>query len=99
MASERPIVATRIEGYLELLEHAGTARLVDVEDPPALAREITLLLSAPELRRTLGARGAVFARGYDWSIIARRLESIYRGAMNRTASRGPSPGARHRAPP
>jgi phosphatidylinositol alpha-mannosyltransferase len=78
MAAERPIVATRIDGYAELLENAGTARLAGVDDPAALAHEVASLLSAPELRRTLGARGAVFARDYDWSMIARRLEAIYR---------------------
>src|ERR1019366_3396531 len=88
MASERPIVATRIEGYLELLKNAGTARLADVDDPAALAHEILLLLSAPELRRTLGARGAVFARDYDWSTIAQRLESIYRSARSGRSEQG-----------
>jgi phosphatidylinositol alpha-mannosyltransferase len=72
MAAERPIVATRIDGYLELLENAGTARLA----------EISLLLSDAELRRLLGARGPVFARQFDWSTIARRLESIYRRALS-----------------
>ena len=41
MAAERPIVATRIDGYAELLAQAGSARLVAVDDAAALAREIT----------------------------------------------------------
>jgi phosphatidylinositol alpha-mannosyltransferase len=77
MAAERPIVATRIEGYTDLLAEAGSARLVDVDDALALASEITILLDAPELRRTLGARGGMFVRDYDWTRIAGRLESIY----------------------
>jgi phosphatidylinositol alpha-mannosyltransferase len=77
MAAGRPIVATRIQGYAELLAGSGSARLVDVNDPAALAREITSLLAAPALRRTLGTSGAAFVRDYDWSAIARRLESIY----------------------
>jgi phosphatidylinositol alpha-mannosyltransferase len=77
MAAERPIVATRIEGYMELLSGSGSARLVDVDDSVALADEIALLLAAPELRRALGARGAAFVQDYDWATIARRLESIY----------------------
>ena len=86
MAAGRPIVATRIEGYAELLAGAGSARLVEADDPAALAREITLLLDAPELSRTLGARGAAFARGYDWSEVARRLESIYASACRMATS-------------
>ncbi len=77
MAAARPIVATRIEGYAELLAGADSARLVEADDPAALAREITLLLDTPELGRTLGARGRAFARAYDWSQVARQLESIY----------------------
>jgi phosphatidylinositol alpha-mannosyltransferase len=77
MAAERPIVATRIEGYTDLLAEAGSARLVDVDDATALANEITILLEAPALRRALGARGGLFVRDYDWSTIARRLESVY----------------------
>ena len=80
MAAARPIVATRIEGYAELLAGAGSARLVEADDPAALAREITLLLDTPELRRTLGARGRAFVRAYDWSQVARQLESIYASA-------------------
>jgi phosphatidylinositol alpha-mannosyltransferase len=77
MAAERPIVATRIDGYAEILTGAGSARLVNVDDPPALAHAIVSLLAAPDLRQSLGARGAAFVRAYDWSAIARRLEAIY----------------------
>jgi len=77
MAAERPIIATRIEGYAELIAEAGCARLVGIDDPEALAYEIASLLRDPGLRRTLGARGAVLVRDYDWSTIAARLESIY----------------------
>jgi phosphatidylinositol alpha-mannosyltransferase len=90
MAAGRPIVATRIDGYRELLENAGAARVADVDDPAALAREVTLLLSAPELRRALGARGAVFARDYDWTTIARRLDAIYRRATARRNEKYPA---------
>jgi len=81
MAAERPIVATRIEGYAEMLGGSGNARLVEIDDPPALAREIVGLLADSELRRALGASGAAFVRDYDWQSIARRLESIYRSIL------------------
>ena len=81
MAAERPIVATRIDGYAELLARAGSARLVEIDDAAALAREITILLDDPGLCRTLGERGAMFVRDYDWDPIARRLESIYLAAL------------------
>ena len=81
MAAERPIVATRIAGFSELLAVAGSAMLVDVDDPSALAHAITTLLDNPELGRTMGTAGASFVRDYDWSTIARRLESIYKKSL------------------
>jgi phosphatidylinositol alpha-mannosyltransferase len=77
MAAGRPIVATRIEGYTELLSGADASRLVNPGEPVPLADAITALLGDPDLCRSLGARGSAFARNYDWSAIARRLESIY----------------------
>jgi phosphatidylinositol alpha-mannosyltransferase len=82
MAAGCPVVATRIAGYAELLAGADCARLVEPRNPAALAGEITALLGDPALRRALGARGAAFARAYDWSTIARRIESLYAGALH-----------------
>ena len=64
-----------------MLGGSGNARLVEIDDPPALAREIVGLLADSELRRALGASGAAFVRDYDWQSIARRLESIYRSIL------------------
>jgi phosphatidylinositol alpha-mannosyltransferase len=79
MAAGRPIVATRIDGYAQLLAGAGCACLVPVDDTAALAHEIERLLADAELRRRYGIAGAAFVRAYDWRAIARRLESIYAG--------------------
>jgi phosphatidylinositol alpha-mannosyltransferase len=94
MAAERPIVATRIEGYAEILSGAGSARLVDVDDSSALAHEITSLLADPALRRTLGACGGRFVRDYDWGTVARRLESIYRSILEQPPVSVPGDGQR-----
>jgi phosphatidylinositol alpha-mannosyltransferase len=88
MAAARPIVATRIAGYAELLEGRDLARLVEAGDPSSLAREIGNLLDDPSQARALGDRGAARVWEYDWSAIASRLEEIYRGLTG--ASAGPS---------
>jgi phosphatidylinositol alpha-mannosyltransferase len=77
MAAGRPIVATNIAGYAELLDPAGCARLVDPDDATSLGREISTILEQPALGRTLGDHGAAAARQYDWTVVARRLEEIY----------------------
>jgi len=96
MAAGRPIVASNIAGYAELLGPARCARLADVDDPASLAYEICAVLDNPRLARTLGERGAVAARQYDWSVVAKRLEEIYYGAItpglySATLSRSPQP--------
>src|SRR5207249_4423768 len=66
-------------------------RLVGIDDPEALASETTWLLGDPGLRRTLGARGAVLVRDYDWNTIAARLESIeYRSPLRPVDARRPA---------
>src|SRR5262249_28610297 len=81
MAAARPIVATRIAGYAELLEARGLARLVDAGDAASLAREIRGLLDDPAQACALGARAATAVWDYDWNAIAQRLEEIYYAAI------------------
>jgi phosphatidylinositol alpha-mannosyltransferase len=86
MAAARPIVATRIAGYTELLEPTGSARLVDAGNAQALARGIIEVLDDSEKAHDMGARGACAVRKYDWSAIAGRLDSIYRTACDGVTS-------------
>jgi phosphatidyl-myo-inositol alpha-mannosyltransferase len=86
MAAGRPIVATNIAGYAELLGPAGSARLAAVDDPASLARELVSVLDDPGLARRLGSSGVVAARPYDWSIVATRLEAIYADALGNGTS-------------
>jgi phosphatidylinositol alpha-mannosyltransferase len=79
MAAGRPIVATKIAGYEELVSNSGSARLVAIDDVEALAYDVISVLQNPVEARALGARGASFAVRYDWPSIARRLEAIYLG--------------------
>jgi phosphatidylinositol alpha-mannosyltransferase len=84
MAAERAVVATRIEGYEELVTGSGCVQLVPPDDPVALAREIARLLGDQALRDTLGSRGARFAREFDWSRVALRLQEVYGSVVGRT---------------
>jgi phosphatidylinositol alpha-mannosyltransferase len=82
MAAGRPIVASDIAGYSELLTPAGCARLTKPGDVDALAVEICAVLADASLARTLGERGAAAAAQYDWDVIAKRLEDIYEHARS-----------------
>jgi phosphatidyl-myo-inositol alpha-mannosyltransferase len=87
MAAGRPVVATAIDGYVELLGGDGhLAHLMPPGDPAALARELIALLGDAPLRTRLGAEGARFAAGFDWNVVARQLESIYFDALRSSSS-------------
>ncbi|MCH2181116.1 MAG: glycosyltransferase [Mariniblastus sp.] len=79
MAAGRPIVATRVGGTAELLEHRNTGILVPPESPTELAAGIQSLLDEP----SLAARLAEAARDqvnefYDIQRISERHCQFYR---------------------
>jgi phosphatidylinositol alpha-mannosyltransferase len=78
MACEKPIVASRIEGYETLIGDADCGTLVPAGDADAIGAALLSLLGDGNRRRMFGARGLQAARAYDWAVIARRLDAIYR---------------------
>jgi phosphatidylinositol alpha-mannosyltransferase len=81
MAAGRPIVASRIAGYAELVADRPCARLVPPGDAEALAREIVDLLEQPDACAALSAAGRDAAAAYDWTAVATRVTEIYAGAI------------------
>ena len=79
MAAGRPVVATDIQGYRELVADGATAgvRLVSAANPLALAGELAALLRDGALRERLGAAGRAFAARFDWDAVARTLNARY----------------------
>jgi glycosyltransferase involved in cell wall biosynthesis len=66
LATERPMVASDIEGTREIVIDGDTGLLVPPADPAALAAGIRRLLESPRLAATLGARGRAFVeRKFD----------------------------------
>lgn len=81
MASGAPVVATRVGGVPEIVEHERTALLVAPEDPAALAAAIERVLRDPELAARLSAAGRAAAEGFDWTAIAGQYRDIYRRVL------------------
>ena len=77
MAAGRPIVASRIPGYSEVVAEGSEGLLVPPRDPAALAVALTRLLADAELRRAMGARGRQTATAYDWSRVADDVLAFY----------------------
>lgn len=79
MAAQRPIVATRIAGTLELIVHGETGLLVPPDDPDQLAHAIQQLLSEPELRIRLGNAGrSRVAKFFQLDTMIQQTEELYR---------------------
>ncbi len=77
MACGTPVVASQVGGLAFLVQHGVTGFHVPDGDPEALADCLMRLVADPSLRRELGARGADYARGYSWEIIADRIVELY----------------------
>ncbi len=78
-ASALPIVATRVGGNVEVVEHGRTGYLVPACDSSALAQAMaTLALQTPAARRELGEAGRNRVRTlYDFQRVLDRWENIY----------------------
>ncbi|HUH12246.1 MAG TPA: glycosyltransferase family 4 protein [Longimicrobiales bacterium] len=61
-AAARPVVASRVGGVPEVVEHGRTGLLVPPGDPAALATALLELLEAPARRRALGEAALIRAR-------------------------------------
>ena len=80
MASGIPVVASRISGYDEVIEHGRNGMLVDTADASAYAGCLVKVLQSTRLRRNLIAEGLNDIRTqYSWDIIGRRIERFYHG--------------------
>ncbi len=79
MACERPVVATRVGGIMEVVQDGETGVLVPSEDPEALGRAIDDLMSDRGLREEMGARGrARVEKHFTWRTVAERTVELYR---------------------
>jgi phosphatidylinositol alpha-mannosyltransferase len=93
MSAGRPILATRIDGYSEVLTHGQEGLLVEPKDPQALAVGLTHLLADRTLRAEMGHRGQTTAQRYDWSSVTDQILDFYQSVMDRTELLLPSRNA------
>ena len=79
LAFAKPLVLSRIGGFVELCERHRAARLVSPGDPASLAGALNGLLLDPEARARLAAAAAEAAAGpYSWDTVAEHTLALYR---------------------
>lgn len=77
-AAGLPVVAARVGGLARLTEDGVDALQVEPGDPAAIATAVSTLLADPAFAARLSRAGHEKAvRGYDWSVVGRRLERLY----------------------
>ncbi len=77
MAVAKPIVASDIEGYANLISDGVDGMLVPPKDSQSLARALVTLLTNQSLRQEMGAQGRAKALNYGWESIARSVLDYY----------------------
>lgn len=77
LASGAPIVASRIEGFSEVLTDGGEGFLVPPRDSDALAAALKRLLSDQALRKRMGRTAVKTAKRYDWERVSAQIIDYY----------------------
>jgi N-acetyl-alpha-D-glucosaminyl L-malate synthase BshA len=90
MACGVPVVATRVGGVPEVVEHGVSGLLAEAEDPAGYSRAVSELLGDRERARAMGAaaRRSVEER-FQRDAIVSRYEDLYREVLARPRERTP----------
>lgn len=93
MASGRPIVATALDGYREVLRDGRDARLVPPGNANALAAATAEILDNCDLQAQLSASAIGRARTFSWNRVTDAVEIAYARAMSGGPEVSPSPSS------
>lgn len=86
MASEKPIVAFRNQGYKEILIDKGKDFLVEPKNFKELAKKIEILIKDKSLREELGRWGRKETEKYSWDKIAKRTLDFYKKVIKQKSN-------------
>ena len=87
MAHDTPLVATRVGGLPEVVDHGVHALLVPRRDPAALAAALTELLTDPARRDALARAASVRLRDFSLEAIAGRFAALYEELLRERGGR------------
>jgi phosphatidylinositol alpha-mannosyltransferase len=87
MAAGAPIVASRLDAFVQVLEGGRLGELVEVDDPASLAEGCAAVLRSAVRRQTLRDAGRSTVTRYDWSVVAGEILRVYETAMAASSGR------------
>ncbi len=78
----KPIVASNIDGYREVLETDQQGLLVPPGDAHSLSRALLTLINEPQLRKKMGAVNLSMVDKYSWEEIATKILDLYANVLS-----------------
>jgi FkbM family methyltransferase len=84
LASGKPVIASRIPAFRELVHETGCAELVAPEAPGELALAIQKLAADPELRGQLVSNARAWCEANNWDAVAGRHAELYANLLDGT---------------
>jgi glycosyltransferase involved in cell wall biosynthesis len=76
-----PVVATRVGGIPDIIEHGKTGFLVDPRDPEDLRKYIKILIADDSLRKTMSDNCLKEIQKFSWQNILAKFERLMRMAV------------------
>lgn len=88
LAMAKPLVATKVNGVPEAIEHGQTGLLVDPRDAEGLARAIEVVLEQPELAEKMGRAGsAIVQERFTVDRMIDRTVAVFESALRERVAR------------
>jgi phosphatidylinositol alpha-mannosyltransferase len=78
MAAGKPILASDVDGYRDVVTHGREGELLSPDDPGAWARALVRLSREPVRASAYGERGRMTAQRHAWPTVAREVLGLYR---------------------
>lgn len=78
MAAGKPVLASDIDGFREVLQHGREGELIAGDDPAAWARAMVRISRDPSRGASYGERGRLTVQRYAWPVVTREVLGLYR---------------------
>jgi phosphatidylinositol alpha-mannosyltransferase len=91
MAVGKPIIASEITGFSNVMTNDVEGIMVPPRDEDKLAEALIKMMTDKEMREEMGKQGRPTALKYDWTTIAQRVFNYYEKTLERIGEKKPAP--------
>jgi glycosyltransferase involved in cell wall biosynthesis len=89
LASEKPVVSTRVGGVESIVEHGISGFLCDKDDTEAFAQHLATLVNDDTLRMQMGKAGPDHVRTrFSYQRLVRDMQAMYEGLLAKKGVNG-----------